>query len=329
MSDNSLSVNDIDALIGGADSNATDETAEQGDDQNFRTCDIASQQRIIRDKLPTLAAINERFAVTLSDSLLVLLRKPSEVVVSAVQFQAFHELQVAIQSPAHISILTIEPLAGFGLVACEAPLVFALVDTLFGGQSQTLPTTTRDFSATEQSVIQRLTSVLIEQYQQSWSSVYPLTLRVQESVNDINFVAIAGASEVMVCSTFTIEIGKLRGSFHVCIPYSALAPIRDVLVTTPSPKSDHADSDWSEKMSQQIELAEVELVANFAQVNSTVRELLALEKGQILQCVVEKNVIATVSEVPLLSCRFGSKNGRIALKVNHFMNDPAPFFENI
>ncbi len=329
MSDNSLSVNDIDALIGGTDSIESDVTAKQSDDQNYRTCDIANQQRIIRDKLPTLAAINERFAVTLSDSLVVLLRKPSNVAVSTVQFQAFQELQVAIQSPAHISILSIDPLIGFGLVACEAPLVFALVDTLFGGQSQTLPTTTRDFSATEQSVIQRLTALVIEQYQHSWSSVYPLTLRLHDSFNDINLVAIAGASEVMVCSTFTIEIGKLRGSFHICVPYSALAPIRDVLVTAPSPKGDHTDSDWSEKMSQQIELAEVELVANFAQMNSTVRELLALEKGQILQCVVEKNVIATVSEVPLLNCRFGSKNGRMALKVNHFMNDPAPFFENI
>jgi flagellar motor switch protein FliM len=329
MSDNSLSADDVDALVSGVDPMASDAVAEQGVEKDFQVCDIANQQRIIREKFPTLNLINERFSASLKDCLLSMLRKPSEVVVSPVHFQSFRELQVAIQAPAQTSILTIAPLVGFGLLVCEAPLVFALVDTLFGGQSQSYPTTTRDFSATEQSVIQRLTNVVIEQYQHSWSSVYPLTLRAQDSVSDINSVAIASASDVIVCSTFTIEIGKLKGSFYICLPYTALAPIRDVLVTTVFPKSDHIDNDWPEKMSQQIEFAEVELVANFAQVKSSIRGLLALEKGQILQCAIEKNVIATVSDVPLLNCRFGSKNGRIALKVNHFMNDPAPLFENI
>jgi flagellar motor switch protein FliM len=329
MSDNSLSVDDVDALVSGIDSMAPDGVAEPGAEKYFQACDIANQQRIIREKFPTLDAINERFSASLKDCLLAILRKPSEVLVSPVHFQSFRELQVAIQAPAQSSILTIAPLVGLGLLVYEAPLVFALVDTLFGGQSQNYPTATRDFSATELSVIQRLTSVVIEQYQHSWSSIYPLTIRVHDSVSDINSVAIASASDVIVCSTFTIEIGKLKGSFHICLPYTALAPIRDVLVTTAFPKNDQTDNDWPEMMSQQIEFAEVELVANFAQMKSSVRGLLALEKGQILQCVVEKNVIATVSDVPLLNCRFGSKNGRIALKVNHFVNDPASFFENI
>jgi flagellar motor switch protein FliM len=329
MTANSLSVDDVDVLLSASDPIASEGFAELNNEKDLQSCDIASQQRIINEKFPTLAVINERFTASLKDSLLAMLRKPSEVVVTPPQFQAFHELQAAIQAPAHISILTIAPLVGCGLVVCEASLAFALVDTLFGGQSLTYPTAMRDFSATEHSVVQRLTSVVIEQYQQSWSSIYPLKLRLQDSMSDMNLVTIASASEVIVYSTFTIEIGNLKGSFHICFPYSALMPIRDVLVTTAYPKSDAADNEWSKRMSQQVEMAEVELVANFAQVKSSVRDLLALEKGQIFQCVIEKNVIATVSNVPLLNCRFGSKNGRIALKVNHFMNDPTPFFENI
>jgi flagellar motor switch protein FliM len=329
MSDNSLSVDDVDALVSGSDSVVPEEFAEHSSEENFRTCDIASQQRIVREKFPTLSAINERFAVTLKDCLLTLLRKPAEVVVSPVQFQAFNEFQTAIQAPSLVSKLTIAPLVGCGFVVCEAPLVFAFVDTLFGGQSQNYPTSARDFSATEQSIIQRLISVLIDHYQQSWSSTYALTLRVQDSLGELNSVSIASATEVIVCSTFTIEIGKLKGSFHICFPYTSLAPIRDVLLISAFPKSDQVDNDWSEKLSQQIEFSEVELIANFAQIRSSVRDLLALQKGQILQCVIEKNVIATVSDIPVLNCRFGSKNGRLALKVNYLMTDPAPFFENV
>jgi flagellar motor switch protein FliM len=329
MSDNSLSVDDVDALISGSGSMASNEFAEHSGAEDFLTCDPASQQRIIRDKFPTLGEINERFAASLKDRLLTLLRKPAEVLVSPVQFQAFNEFQTAIQASSVVSKLTIAPLIGFGLVVCEAPLVFALVDTLFGGQSQSYPTSARNFSATEQSIIQRLTSMLIDQYQQSWASIYPLTLSIQDSVDDLSSVAIVSATEVIVCNTFTIEIEKLKGSFHICFPYTSLAPIRDVLLTSAFPKRNPIDNDWPEKLSQQIEFAEVELIANFTQMNSSVRDLLALEKGQILQCVIDKNVIATVSDVPLLNCRFGSKKGRIALKVNYLVTDPTPFFENV
>src|SRR5690606_18892926 len=121
-------------------------------------------------------------------------------------------------------------LRGSGLIVCEPNLVFAVIDGLFGGSGKFHTRIEgRDFSPTEQRVIQRLVATIIEEYRRAWSSIYPLELEYQRSEMQPLFANIATPSEVVVSSTFTLELGETSGQLHLCIPYSTLEPIRDIL----------------------------------------------------------------------------------------------------
>jgi flagellar motor switch protein FliM len=78
-------------------------------------------------------------------------------------------------------------------------------------------------------VIQRLVETICAEYKKAWQGIYPLELEYQRSEMQPQFANIATPSEIVVATSFTLEIGETTGTMHFCIPYSTLEPIRDVL----------------------------------------------------------------------------------------------------
>jgi hypothetical protein len=96
--------------------------------------------------------------------------------------------------------------------------------------------------------------------------VYPVELEYQRSEMQPQFANIATPSEIVVATHFTLELGDVTGSIHFCIPYSTLEPIRDVLYSTIQGDSAEPDRRWVNLLKQQIQSAEVDLVAELAKV---------------------------------------------------------------
>src|SRR5256885_5791053 len=80
----------------------------------------------------------------------------------------------------------------------------------------------RDFSHTEQRVINRLVNVICEEYKKAWHGIYPLELGYQRSEMQPQFANIATPSEIVVSTAFQLEIGDISGSIHICMPYATL-----------------------------------------------------------------------------------------------------------
>src|SRR5690606_40111272 len=89
------------------------------------------------------------------------------------------------------------------------------------------------------------------------------------------FANIATPSEVVISTSFDVEFGSAGGSLHICVPYSVLEPIREVLYSSTQGDSYEPDKRWLRMLSRQVQIAEVELVANFAEVPATVGGLLS------------------------------------------------------
>ena len=99
-------------------------------------------------------------------------------------------------------------------------------------------------------------------------------------------------------TTFNIELGAGGGAFHICIPYAALEPIRDLLYRTM--QGDHTEPDrrWIRMLSKQVQSAEVDLVANLANISLTLNQLLNMKIGDVLAADIPPTVTAQVDGVP-------------------------------
>ncbi|GAB3459737.1 flagellar motor switch protein FliM [Massilia terrae] len=319
MSDNFLSQEEVDALLKGVNGDQDDVVAPE-DTSGVRTYNLATQERIVRGRMPTLEIINERFARYLRVGLFNFLRRSAEVSVGSVRVSKYSEFIRNLVVPTNLNLIHMKPLRGTALMVFDPGLVFLLVDNLFGGDGRFHTRVEgRDFTQTEQRIILRILDIVFESYTKSWEPVYPVQFEYIRSEMNTQFANIATPNEVVVSSTFTVELGSVSGQIHFCMPYSMIEPIRDALTSSLQGEALEVDKRWIRLMTQQIQVAEVELVATLGHGRTTFDELLNLKVGDIIPITVPESIEATVDGVPVMECGYGVLNGNYALKVEKLL----------
>ena len=197
--------------------------------------------------------------------------------------------------------------------------MFLVIDSLFGGDGRYHTRVEgRDFTTTEQRIIQRLLNLTLESYGKSWDPVYPIEFEYVRSEMHTKFASITGSNEVVVVSSFHIEFGATGGDLNICLPYSMIEPVRDLL-TRPLQETalEEVDQRWAQQLSRQVRSADIDVVAEFARIPSSIRELMRLKVGDVLPVDVPQTIIASVDGVPLMECGYGVFNGQYALRAQH------------
>jgi len=320
MNQQILSQDEVDALLQGITGESQKLEQDEAPTGAIRDYNLASQERIVRGRMPTMEIVNERFARNIRIGLFNFIRKSPEVSLSGIKVQKYSAFLREIVVPTNFNIVSVKPLRGNGLIVCDPTLVFAVIDSLFGGAGKYHTRIEgRDFSPTEQRIILRLVEVVIAEYKKAWVGVYPLELEYQRSEMQPQFANIATPSEIVVASSFTLEIGDTTGTLHFCVPYATLEPIRDTLYSTVQGDSVEPDRRWVNLLKQQIQSAEVELVAELATAPATVEQLLSFKPGDFIELDLNPSIEAKVDGVPVLACHYGTSKGKYALKVDHLL----------
>ncbi|MBK9238284.1 MAG: flagellar motor switch protein FliM [Rhodoferax sp.] len=317
MSESFLSQEEVDALLEGVTGESqkiTEEVAEAGE---VRLYNISSQERIVRGRMPTMEIVNERFARNLRVGLFNFIRRSPEISVGPVTVQRYSAFLRELAVPTNFNIVAIRPLRGSGLIVCEPALVFGVIDTLYGGIGKFQTRIEgRDFSATEQRVINRLVDVVTDEYKKAWRGIYPLELDYQRSEMQPQFANIATPSEIVISTSFQLEIGEITGAIHFCMPYATLEPIRDVLYSSTQGDSVEVDRRWVNVLTREIQAAEVTLVAQLASADATVEQLLAMKAGDFIELDREPRIKASVDGVPVFECQYGTHNAKYAIRID-------------
>ena len=320
MSKDFLSQEEVDDLLKGVSGEA-DETAEAQDDSGVRPYNLATQERIVRGRMPTLELINERFARLLRIGLFNFIRRSAEISVGPVRTTKYSDFIRNLVVPTNLNLVQIKPLRGTALFIIDPNLVFLIVDNLFGGNGQFHTRVEgRDFTPTEQRIIQRLLEIIFEDLEKSWAPVHEVKFEYMRSEVNTQFANIATPNEVVVVTTFNIEFGAAGGEFHICMPYAQIEPIRDQLCS--SMQGDHMEADkrWVQMLSKQVQIAEVELVVNLGHARLNFEQLLAMQVGDVIALDIPQPMIAEIDSVPVMECKCGILNGQYALKVERLIS---------
>lgn len=317
MSESFLSQEEVDALLEGVTGESQKTVEEAAEHGEVRAYNISSQERIVRGRMPTMEIVNERFARNLRVGLFNFIRRSPEISVGPVAVQRYSAFLRELAVPTNFNIVAIRPLRGNGMVVCEPSLVFGVIDTLFGGIGKFQTRIEgRDFSATEQRVINRLVDVITTEYKKAWKGIYPLELEYQRSEMQPQFANIATPSEIVIATSFQLEIGDIQGSIHFCFPYSTLEPIRDVLYSSTQGDSMEVDRRWVNVLTREIQAAEVTLVAELAKADATVEQLMSLKKGDFIELERMPKIQATIDGVPVFECHYGTHNAKYAIRID-------------
>jgi flagellar motor switch protein FliM len=320
VADDILSQDEVDALLRGVTGEPEEAKPEDGG-SGIRSYDIGRQERIVRGRMPTLEIINERFARNFRIGMFNLIRRTAEISVGPVSVIKYSEFVRNLVVPTNLNLVHLQPLRGTSLFVFDPNLVFLVVDNLFGGDGRYhMRVEGRDFTLAEQRIIRKMLDVVFEEYQKAWEAIYPIRLAYVRSEMNTHFANIATPTDVVVVTTFNIELGTSGGDFHICMPYSMIEPIRDQLTSTMQADRAEADGRWITEMGLQVQDAEVELVANLGEAPITLRQILDLKSGDVISLDLPEAVVAEVDGVPVFECHYGQKNGQLALKVDRVLH---------
>jgi len=311
-----LSQDEIDALLHGVDNGAVETDEADHFENDTRSYDFASQDRIVRGRLPTLEMINERFARHYRTSLFNMLRRSADLSVSGVQMVKFSEFVHSLFVPTSLNMIQVPPLKGKGLCVLDPKLVFCVVDNFFGGTGRFhTKIEGRDLTPTEQRVVRLLLDLAFVDLEQAWKPVMELKFEYVGSEVNPQFANIVSPSEVVVITTFHIELESGGGDMHICLPYSMVEPIRDLLDA--GVQSDRGDRDerWEQSLREEILEAEIELSSILTETQISMRDLAQIKQGDIIPIDLPNTVEGFAATVPVFQGTLGVSEGKYAIKV--------------
>ena len=319
MAQDFLSQDEVDALLKGVTGEADEpEKAEEGG--GIRKYDVGRQERIVRGRMPTLELINERFARYLRIGLFNYMHRTTEISLGPIRVQKYSEFIRNLVVPTNLNLVHFKPLRGTGMVVLDPNLVFLVVDNMFGGDGRFHTRVEgRDFTATEQRIILGLLGVIFEEYQRAWQPVYPLSFEYVRSEMNTQFANIATPSEVVISISFTLEFSGNSSELHVCLPYSMVEPIRDLLHSTMHSEQASSDNRWTGMLHRELQTAMVELVATLGSTTITLDKVVDLKVGDVVPIEIGDTIQTMVDGVAIMESRYGIQNGQYALKVKRFL----------
>ncbi|MEJ2632048.1 MAG: flagellar motor switch protein FliM [Acidihalobacter sp.] len=318
-----LSQEEIDALLHGVDSGDVDTSEEEIPSEGARSYDLASQERIVRGRMPTLEMINERFARHLRISLFNMLRFAAEIGVKNIRVLKFSEYVRSLFVPTSLNLVRIRPLRGTALFVVDPQLVFILVDNFFGGDGRfRAKIEGRDFTPTEMRVVSLLLDKAFEDIKEAWAPVMDLSFEYINSEVNPQFANIVSPTEVVVVSTYHIELEGGGGDLHITMPYSMIEPIRDVLDAGIQSDRTEIDERWLRSLREEISEAPVEVVGVLAETELTLAEVMRLKSGDIIPFDMPDNMLLRAEDMSVMRGRFGVHRGQNAVQiVEHIKRD--------
>ena len=319
-----LSQSEVDALLAAVSEGEIGQTdgasgGAPGDERVVVVYDLTSQDRIIRGRLPQLDVIYEKFMRSFRVSLSSALRKIATLTHASTDFLKFGEFINTLPMPTCMSVLRFNALRGSALFVIESKLAYALVDNFFGGADR--PYTKiegKDFTPIELSIVRKVVDLAIDDLESAWASVEKIDASFVRTEINPQFVGIVPPTDIVIASTFDVELENANGTITLVIPYATIEPIKQKLATGFQVESDQTDKKmWTAIIRSQLLETSVNVNVNLGESQITLNDLMQLKVGDVIPLGQDTTgeFDVNVEGVSKFKAYYGIHHGSVAVQV--------------
>lgn len=328
-----LSQSEVDALLSavsdgdvpasgaaGGGSGGSAKSVNGGDaEKNITSYDLTSQDRIIRGRLPQLEVIYEKFMRSYRVSLSAALRKVASITLTSTEFLKFGEFINTLPIPTCMSVLRFNNLRGSALFVIEAKLAYALVDSFFGGADRPYAKLDgKEFTPIELQIVKKVVELAVADLELSWAAIEKIDCTFQRTEINPQFVGIVPPTDVVIASTFDVELEQASGTISIVIPYSTIEPIKQKLSTGFQVESDQTDKKlWTSIIKEQLMDTDVDIRVNLGETEIKLRDLMNLKVGDVIPLTQDSSgeLDVQVENVRKFKGHYGVHHGTVAMQI--------------
>lgn len=314
-----LSQDEINALLRGlSDGNLESEELEADAGDGVSKFDIASQERIIRGRMPTMELIHDRFSRSFRNAFAKFLGKGCFINVGAIDIVKFGMFMKKLPLPSSLHIYRMPPLQGYALMVVSTNLVFAIIDCLFGGKGRgKVKIEGREYTPIETRLIAKVVLMALEILRDSWAPVHPVDFVYARSEFNPLAIAIVPPTDVVIIVTIEIELEQESSTLTLCTPYSTIEPIRQKLTTGLQSTRLESSASGPNRMEANLKSSEINIAVELGRGIVRTKDLINLQIGDIIPLTSSPAEPATImiEGRPKFNGVVGSHKGSRAIKI--------------
>ena len=279
-----LSQGEVDALLRGVGDGEIETEKDEAPEEvsGVVTYDLTSQEKIIRGRLPSLDIINQMFCRLFKNTFSTLMRKSVNVSTVSTDTIKFGDFLRSLPVPSSMHIFRMEPLRGHGLIIVESKVVYAVVDTFFGGSGVEARITDRDFSAIEIRMTKTVILSVLQDLEEAWRPVHTVTTSFVRSEGNPQFAAIVPPTDIVLVILFEIEMENMTGTLTICLPYEAIEPVIPKLKAQFQSEKLEVDHVWVRRLRGELLSTEIEIITELGTTEITPEDLMGFKVGDTL-----------------------------------------------
>jgi flagellar motor switch protein FliM len=239
--------------------------------------DLTNQERIRRGGLPGLELIFDAFSRRARGTLTKELSRNIGVSFCEIKSCKWARVIKQLPIPSSMHLVRLPPLPGHALLIVSSPLVYGLVETLFGGgrRSRTQAKVEgRDFSAIENRIVLKVLMSLLDDLREAWKSVYPVEIVYTRTEFNPLALSFVSQTDTVAVGRVGVELDACSGSIDLCFPCSLLDPLKSQLSSGIQSQVASDESGAREKIRKNLSKAKVDLQVILGEGRIKARELL-------------------------------------------------------
>lgn len=278
--------------------------------------DLANNDKSVYSRVAILGLINEKFSRNIRLSLNTFLKRNVEVSVVGLKILKYEEYINSLHIPTSINLIKISPLKGLALFVVDSKLVYAIVDNYFGGDGKVnFKSEAREFTETENRITRMLIETFFGDFKEAWKSILDLQLEYKSLEVDPSIANVVSLNELLIISKFHFELDGGGGDFHICLPYSMIEPIRELLNAGVKPEKEVSDEKWIQRIREEILEAQVDANCVLTHKKISLRDVMRFKNGDVIDIEIPEEIILKVCNIPMFSANFGTFEGKYAVKI--------------
>lgn len=283
-----LSQNEIDELLRSLESgNVKYLENEKGEGNKVRVYDFKTANKFSKEHFKILNNIYENFSQLFSTYLSGTLRTSCQVEVVSYEEQVYYEYINSLPTPAILAIMDISPMGSPSLIEFSSVISYELINRLLGGQGG-VPEPQRSYTDIDLALLERTILHMTKLIDTSWSKVIKVKTVFDRIETSPQFAQIISYNETIAIMSLKVVIGeKTEGFINICIPHIAIEPIAKKLNSKLwyTSERNYYDPENARLLRQKLEATKVDFVVTFNDTTATLRDIVSLEKGDVLQLV--------------------------------------------
>ena len=322
MAQQILSQEEVDALLSSMESgevefDSHEEESEKEAMADLPAYDLTAQNIMMREQFDVLDEVHDRFSNLLRNYMGSALGVAVEIELASTEMVKFGEFMEGLSGQTSFHTFRMDPLVGSALLAIEGSLVFFLIDCMFGGTGRSRIKQDREFTLLEQRIMRKFAGDVLKDLGKAWELVLPMEISIGKSETKQQFVRLVSSSDLVIVVMTAVSLDEFSANMLLCVPYLLLEPIREKL-SYKNLRDAELGNTWTEQLKVLLSESEVTIEAELGKTSHSVRNILDLNKGDIIMLNTgpQDYISVMVEKVPKFLGTAGVVAGSRAVQIN-------------